>query len=185
MLNINQIIKNKLFPDCLKISEIIPIYKKGTSNDINNLRPINNITFFSKIVEIILFEQINNYVSTNNMLSSSQYAYRKNSSCELAINNFIYELFRNRNSDLFSAVVFLDLSSAFDTINRSLLIDKLKNIYRFSDDAVVLVESYFNNRFHCVKLNNTKSDLIQTDTGVVQGSTLGPLLFNMFIDQIL
>ena len=184
IISINDIFKYNQFPENLKISEITPIYKKGNTNEISNLRPINNLSFFSKLIENILYKQINNYIIENNLLELNQYAYTKNSSCEVAINNVLYDAHVNKIQSIPTVIIFLDLTNAFDTINRELLLFKLSTFYGFSNNAIDLLKSYFDNRYQFVKLNNTKSKMAPCNTGVVQGTVLGPLLFNLFINDI-
>ena len=122
---INQMLNVGIFPDSLKISKVIPIYKKSDNTIFSNYRPISLLPSISKIFEKIILEQITTYLDTNNLIHKHQYGFRKNHSTELLPPNRVclntnYELDQNRTP----TNVYLDLSKAFDTLSHNILIRK-------------------------------------------------------------
>ena len=209
---INQMLKVGIFPDSLKISKVIPIYKKSDNTIFSNYRPISLLPSISKIFEKIILEQITTYLDTNNLIHKHQYGFRKNHSTEYAalhiVNYLNYELDRNRTP----TNVYLDLSKAFDTLSHNILLRKLKHyvVYVCTLDASkafdrvnlltlfkklfernmcplflrFLIHSYCNQKMR-IKWNAAISDSFDTSNGVKQGGVLSPLLFNVYLDELI
>ena len=180
----NQSIKTKVFPDKMKVAKVVPVFKKGDPSQFNNYRPISLLPVISKIFERVLHDQIYDYVEQNQLLFHNQFGYRKVHSTELACASLVEKVLEalDRGSNCIS--IFMDLSKAFDTIDHSILLQKLKLNFGFSSDAISLVDSYLRDREQYVEFKGFKSQTSKINVGVPQGSILGPLFFIMYINDI-
>jgi len=167
-----------VFPDYLKVIEILPIYKKGYVTEPTNYRPISLLSQFDKMFEKIIYERLLNHIEKNKLLSKFQFGFRQSSSTILAVSKLYDTLINNIDNDLYTCCLFLDLSKAFDTVYHSILLNKLHNYFGVRGIAHDLFLSYLNNRFQYTKRANSKSSLIKVTCGVPQGSCLGPLLMS-------
>ena len=178
---VNHSILSCSFPDKLKCADISPAFKKGDKFDKENYRPVSLPPTASKVFERILFSQIENYIE--NYLSNYLCGFRKGHSPQHCLRVMIGNMRRCIDSKGTAASLLTDLSKAFDCINHKLLIAKL-NTYGFGYNALKLIFDYLSRRRQSVKINDTLSKCSNIECGVPQGSILGPLLFNIFINDI-
>ena len=179
---INQMLKLGIFPDLLKISKVVPLYKKDDDSNLSNYRPISLLPSISKIFEKVLLEQLTTYLDNNNLIHNHQYGFRKRHSTEYAALHIVDYL--NYEMDLKRTPInlYLDLSKAFDSLSHKILISKLKH-YGICDIALKLMKSYLENRKQYVQFDTCTSDMKSIRNGVPQGSILGPLLFLIYIND--
>jgi hypothetical protein len=123
----NYCIRTDIFPNCLKRSTVIPIFKKGDRNDCKNYRPISLLPVFSKIFEKLLLLQIVHFFNKNNLFSNAQFGFRRGLSTSSAVLSFIDNIVRSFEKNNHYKAIFLDLSKAFDTVSHDILIKKLDN----------------------------------------------------------
>ena len=111
-----------------------------------------------------------------------QYGFRQNHSTEYSTLELADRIITQMDNNDVPFSIFLDLSKTFDTIDHSILLNKL-TYYGLGGSSLNLLKSYLNNRSQYVKFENAKSDILSTNFGVPQGSVLGPLLFIIYIND--
>ncbi len=182
-LIINQMISTGIFPDKLKIAKVTPIYKKDDETMFTNYRPISLLPSLSKIFEKVIFKQLYNFFKEKNLFYNAQYGFRDGHSTELAALELVDRITIDMDKMNTPISVFLDLSKAFDTLDHTILLEKL-NFYGIVGVSHNLMSSYISNRKQYVEVDDTASDTLTLSTGVPQGSILGPLLFLIYINDI-
>ena len=180
---INQSLTSGIFPNSLKIAKVTPIFKKENNKLITNYRPISVLPVISKIFETVIHEQLSEYFISNNLFCPQQYGFRKNSSTELAALELLDRVLDQMDKHKIPINFHINLSKAFDSLRHDILLDKL-TYYGVTHPAKKLIESYLSNRKQFVQVGNIKSTMKQVSTGVPQGSIVGPLLFNICINDI-
>ena len=180
---INQSLMTSIFPSKFKVAKIMPLLKKPNIFKVDNFRPISLLPCISKILEKCVFKQLNEYFEKHKLLYNSQYGYRQGHSTESACMELIDKLHQQLDNSKRPLCIFIDLSKAFDTLNHVILLSKLK-YYGLDENAISWFKSYLSDRKQYVEIENVKSSIKDIQTGVPQGSTLGPLLFIIYMNDI-
>ena len=124
---INLSLTTGLVPNKWKIAKVTPIHKKGNTNDYNNYRPISVLNTCSKILERAVHKQLIDYLETNDLLSKTQFGYKKNRSAELATILLSDNIRKAVDEGHILGVLYVDLSKTFDPLSHSALLEKVKS----------------------------------------------------------
>lgn len=179
---VNRSLSSGVFPEEWKGAIIKPLLKKkGLPLELNNYRPVSNLTFLSKILEKAAMKQISRHIESNNLLPSYQSAYRKFHSVETAMMKMYSDLLDTADKRYVSIVVMIDLSAAFDTIDVPILLKILHADFLIQGIPLKWIELYLTNRTVKVVIERSASDTEPLRFGVPQGSCAGPVLFTLYI----
>jgi hypothetical protein len=179
---INSSLSRGHVPKELKVANICPRLKKPTAdpNALENYRPVSNPPFLSKLLEKVVAKQIIAYLEDNDLMDPFQSAYRSAHSTETATLKVKCDADMILDDGDAVLLVLLDLSAAFDTLNHEILLKRLEVSIGLRGTALEWMKSYLSNRSQQVVIGDAASASTPLETGVPQGSVLGPLLFSLY-----
>ena len=179
---INCCLRQGIFPENAKVASVVPLDKgKPDKYDVLNYRPVSILNAFSKIYEKVIKNQLASYL--DKYFSPFISAYRKSYSTQQVLIRLLEEWREKLDKNFIVGAVLMDLSKAFDCIPHDLIIAKLA-AFGFKRETLRLIYSYLKGRKQCVKINNTYSDYNEIISRVPQGSILGPVFFNLSINDL-
>ena len=177
----NDSIEKSDFPQNLKLADTTPVYKKNDSLDKTNYRPISILPVVTKIFGKIMQKQINDFIIS--FLSPYLYGYWKGFNTQHTLLTLVENWRKSLDNKGFGSAILMNLSKVFDTLNHDLLIAKF-HTYDFQHDALKLLHSYLSKGCHRNKVNTSFSSWEKLIKDVPQGSVLGPILFNLYLNDL-
>lgn len=180
---INKSFVSGVFPDSLKGARVIPLYKGGDRTVLGNYRPVSILPLLSKVFEKIAYRQLYNYLQVKSVLTDQQFGFREGRTTVNAILSLLRYVYEELDNGKYVFSLFLDFRKAFDCVSHDILLSKLHH-YGIRGVCLDWFKSYLSNRSQYVSLNGFSSNAVSVSTGVPQGSILGPLLFLVYINDI-
>ena len=180
----NQSIDENEYPDSLKYTKLIELYKSGDTTLPINYRPISLLPIIAKLLDTIINNQLMTYLLKNNLISPTQYAFRPHSNTNIALQTIINNIHKQKSNQP-TLAIYIDLSKAYDTVSHPKLLQKLQTEFNFSPGTINYFSSYFRNRQQSTHTQNATSSTSTITHGIPQGSTLSTTLFLLYINNII
>ena len=179
---VNNSLATGIVPANMKRALITPILKKKglDINDLRHYRPVSNLPFLGKLMEKVVASQLTTHMNMYNLHDTNQSAYKKCHSTETALVKIKHDINIAMDQDCGVLLILLDLSAAFDTIDHTTLINRLRCL-GIKDHVLQWFSSYLHNRTQQVTVSGFQSDPLPLSIGVPQGSVLGPMLFLIYV----
>ena len=171
------------FPSQWKQAQVKCLHKKGSTLDCGNYRPISLLSIPGKLLENVVSQQLDNFLYGSNLISMNQWGFRKGGSPELLLLSLTEQWRLALDESNIIGVVFINFQKAFDCVNHTVLKDKLHSI-GITGSFYDWLLNYLENRKQFVTVSGSNSELLEIDTGVPQGSLLGPRLYSIYSNDL-
>lgn len=170
-------------PSSWKSAVVSPIFKKGSKSDIRNYRPISVTSCCSRILERIINEKISSFLTTHSIIKCSQHGFTHGKSTDTLLISYYDYVTRCLDRNLAIDSVFFDFQKAFDSVPHHKLITRLFSV-GIQGNLLDWLKDFLSNRTQAVKIDRSRSNPLPVNSGVIQGTVLGPTLFNIFVNDI-
>ena len=180
---INASINSHCIPKELKVSVVTPVYKSGKKSVYNNYRPISVLPALDKIMERYVHTKVMDYLESNNLIDKHQYGFRRDRGTIQLLEDLNDLLTEKLNHRMNTLCMFVDFSKAFDTINRTKMVEALEAV-GIRGTVREWMEDYLRDRRFSVKIGEKCSTMRKSERGVVQGSIMGPLMYVLYVNDM-
>ena len=177
----NKSLQRGTLPSEWKLSNVIPIHKKGDKSFVENYRPISLLCVIAKVMERCIYNHLVDHI--RKMISLAQHGFLRGKSCTGQLLSVLHRISKNLDSGKQTDILYFDIAKAFDTVDHNLLLNKLSQ-FGLTGNILQWFKNYLTGRQQRVLLNGVISDTLPISSGVPQGSILGPLLFLIYVNDL-